>query len=131
MLEEGGLAGAGVALDDDAAALFDESFEGLAVFHALAARRDVEAVDFEALGLAVTDLEAADVDVAGRFAEFVEVGCGAEGLGVGAAHVGPAAEFNAVGGEEAGDDGTFLPWQMWRFVWINLKMIGIIRRSHH
>jgi hypothetical protein len=25
---------------------------------------------------------------------------------------------------------TFLPWQMWRFVWINLKMIGIIRRSH-
>ncbi len=25
---------------------------------------------------------------------------------------------------------TFLPWQMWRFVWINLKMVGIIRRSH-
>lgn len=25
----------------------------------------------------------------------------------------------------------FLPYQMWRFVWINLKMIGIIRRSHH
>ncbi len=26
---------------------------------------------------------------------------------------------------------TFLPWQLWRFVAINLKMIGIIRRSHH
>ena len=26
---------------------------------------------------------------------------------------------------------TFLPWQMWRFAAINLKMIGIIRRSHH
>lgn len=26
---------------------------------------------------------------------------------------------------------TFLPWQMWRFVWINLKMVGIIWRSHH
>ena len=25
---------------------------------------------------------------------------------------------------------TFLPWQMWRFVVINMKMIGIIRRSH-
>ena len=25
---------------------------------------------------------------------------------------------------------TFLPWQAWRFVVINLKMIGIIRRSH-
>ena len=25
---------------------------------------------------------------------------------------------------------TFLPWQAWRFIWINLKMIGIIRRSH-
>jgi hypothetical protein len=25
---------------------------------------------------------------------------------------------------------TFLPWQMWRFVLINVKMIGIIRRSH-
>lgn len=25
---------------------------------------------------------------------------------------------------------TFLPWQIWRFIWINLKMIGIIRRSH-
>jgi len=25
---------------------------------------------------------------------------------------------------------TFLPWQMWRFVWINLKMLGIIRRGH-
>lgn len=25
---------------------------------------------------------------------------------------------------------TFLPWQMVRFVWINLKMIVIIRRSH-
>ena len=26
---------------------------------------------------------------------------------------------------------TFLPWQMWRFVAINLKMVGIIRSSHH
>jgi hypothetical protein len=26
---------------------------------------------------------------------------------------------------------TFLPWQLWRFAAINLKMIGIIRRSHH
>ena len=26
---------------------------------------------------------------------------------------------------------TFLPYQMWRFAWINLKMLGIIRRSHH
>lgn len=25
---------------------------------------------------------------------------------------------------------TFLPWQVWRFVWINLKMVAIIRRSH-
>lgn len=25
---------------------------------------------------------------------------------------------------------TFLPWQIWRFVRINLKMFGIIRRSH-
>jgi|CXWL01.1.fsa_nt_gi hypothetical protein len=25
---------------------------------------------------------------------------------------------------------TFLPWQMWRFVWINWKMLAIIRRSH-
>jgi hypothetical protein len=25
---------------------------------------------------------------------------------------------------------TFVPWQLWRFVAINLKMIGIIRRSH-
>lgn len=24
---------------------------------------------------------------------------------------------------------TFLPWQVWRFVRINLKMIGIIRRD--
>ena len=30
---------------------------------------------------------------------------------------------------------TFVPWQLWRFVRINLKMLGIIRRSraagHH
>jgi len=26
---------------------------------------------------------------------------------------------------------TFIPWQMWRFAAINLKMIEIIRRSHH
>lgn len=25
---------------------------------------------------------------------------------------------------------TFVPYQAWRFVWLNLKMIGIIRRSH-
>lgn len=25
---------------------------------------------------------------------------------------------------------TFLPWQLWRFIRINLKMVGIIRRSH-
>ncbi len=25
---------------------------------------------------------------------------------------------------------NFLPWQMWRFTWINLKMLIIIRRSH-
>lgn len=25
---------------------------------------------------------------------------------------------------------TFLPWQMWRFVVINLKMLLIIRRGH-
>jgi hypothetical protein len=25
---------------------------------------------------------------------------------------------------------TFFPWQVWRFVWINFKMLGIIRRSH-
>jgi hypothetical protein len=25
---------------------------------------------------------------------------------------------------------TFLPWQMWRFAVINIRMIGIIRRSH-
>ena len=25
---------------------------------------------------------------------------------------------------------TFLPWQLWRFVWINLKMVEIINRSH-
>lgn len=25
---------------------------------------------------------------------------------------------------------TFLPWQAWRFVSINMKMIEIIRRSH-
>ena len=26
---------------------------------------------------------------------------------------------------------TFLPWQIWRFIRINLKMMTIIRRSHH
>ena len=26
---------------------------------------------------------------------------------------------------------TFLPWQMIRFAWINLRMIIVIRRSHH
>ncbi|HQW65740.1 MAG: hypothetical protein SFU84_11065 [Gemmatimonadales bacterium] len=25
---------------------------------------------------------------------------------------------------------TFFPWQVWRFVVINLKMLGVIRRSH-
>lgn len=25
---------------------------------------------------------------------------------------------------------TFLPWQIWRFVLINLKMVGMIRASH-
>jgi hypothetical protein len=25
---------------------------------------------------------------------------------------------------------TFVPWQLWRFAAINLKMVGIIRRSH-
>lgn len=25
---------------------------------------------------------------------------------------------------------TFLPWQLWRFLRINLKMVTIIRRSH-
>lgn len=25
---------------------------------------------------------------------------------------------------------TFVPWQAWRFVRINLKMMGIIRRQH-
>jgi len=25
---------------------------------------------------------------------------------------------------------TFLPWQIVRFLWINLKMLVIIRRSH-
>lgn len=26
---------------------------------------------------------------------------------------------------------TFLPWQLWRFARINLKMVRIIRKSHH
>ena len=26
---------------------------------------------------------------------------------------------------------TFLPWQLWRFVRINLKMLRIIGKSHH
>ena len=26
---------------------------------------------------------------------------------------------------------TFVPWQIWRFIRINLKMIGMIRSSHH
>jgi hypothetical protein len=26
---------------------------------------------------------------------------------------------------------TFLPWQIWRFLRINLKMFTIISRSHH
>lgn len=25
---------------------------------------------------------------------------------------------------------TFLPWQIWRFIWINLKMLSIIKSSH-
>jgi len=25
---------------------------------------------------------------------------------------------------------TFLPWQLWRFLVINFKMMGLIRRSH-
>ncbi len=25
---------------------------------------------------------------------------------------------------------TFVPWQLWRFVVINLKMLDIIRRGH-
>jgi len=25
---------------------------------------------------------------------------------------------------------TFIPWQLWRFAWINLKMFRIIARSH-
>ncbi len=25
---------------------------------------------------------------------------------------------------------TFLPWQVWRFIRINLKMLSIIRKSH-
>ncbi len=25
---------------------------------------------------------------------------------------------------------TFLPWQIWRFIWINAKMVRIIRRGH-
>ncbi len=25
---------------------------------------------------------------------------------------------------------TFIPWQAWRFPWINLKMLAIIRRGH-
>jgi hypothetical protein len=25
---------------------------------------------------------------------------------------------------------TFLPYQAWRFLWLNFKMLGIIRRSH-
>lgn len=25
---------------------------------------------------------------------------------------------------------TFLPWQIWRFLWINAKMVRIIRRGH-
>ncbi len=25
---------------------------------------------------------------------------------------------------------TFLPWQAWRFVWINVKMMKIIGRGH-
>lgn len=26
---------------------------------------------------------------------------------------------------------TFLPWQAWRFAWINWKMIRIIFQGHH
>jgi len=26
---------------------------------------------------------------------------------------------------------TFLPWQMWRFAMINLKMMSLMRKSHH
>lgn len=26
---------------------------------------------------------------------------------------------------------TFPPYQIWRFLWLNFKMLGIIRRSHH
>jgi hypothetical protein len=26
---------------------------------------------------------------------------------------------------------TFLPWQMWRFVRINLRMVRAISKSHH
>ena len=26
---------------------------------------------------------------------------------------------------------TFIPWQLWRFAMINLRMLGIIRSSHH
>ena len=26
---------------------------------------------------------------------------------------------------------TFLPWQIWRFVWINVRMFRAIARSHH
>lgn len=25
---------------------------------------------------------------------------------------------------------TFVPYQLWRFLWLNLKMLAIIRRSH-
>lgn len=25
---------------------------------------------------------------------------------------------------------TFLPWQMWRFARLNLRMMGLIRKSH-
>lgn len=25
---------------------------------------------------------------------------------------------------------TFLPWQIWRFLWINAKMVRILRRGH-
>jgi hypothetical protein len=25
---------------------------------------------------------------------------------------------------------TFIPWQIWRFIVINLKMLGIIKASH-
>lgn len=26
---------------------------------------------------------------------------------------------------------TFLPWQLWRFAWINLKMVRMISIGHH